>query len=529
MRRAAFVLLLAALVAAPFLLRPRAGPAGPADDTVVVVTPHNEAIRHEYGLGFAAWYRARTGRTVAVDWRVLGGTSDIARLLQGQYAASFRNYWEGRLRRTWSEAVEAGFQNPRLAPGAPEEAGAARAAFLASEVSCGMDVFFGGGIPDFEHQAELGDLAPGGMERLHPDWFGEERLPASYDGTRFRDPQGRWYGSVMSCYGIIYNADAVRRLGFAAPPGRWADLADPRFRGEIALCDPTKSGSMAMAFESVIQQEMHARADRVGPEGQAAAVRAGWLAGLRLIQRIGANARYFTDSSQKPPVDVADGNCAAGMCIDFYGAQQQEAERRRGAPDRVGFVVPPGGTAYFVDPIARLRGAPHPGPAQAFLEYALSLEGQKLWAFRPGTPGGPQEFALRRLPVRKDFYAHAEWKPLRSDPDADPYAPGTQLVYRPEWTGPLFRPMGFIIRVMCEDTHEELARAWAACLAAPEPARSRALAILQDLSTVSYDQASGAIARELASADPTAEVRLARDLAASFRANYAEAEAIAGK
>ncbi|HVW20092.1 MAG TPA: extracellular solute-binding protein, partial [Opitutaceae bacterium] len=426
MRRAAFVLLLAALVAAPFLLRPRASAPGGADDTVVIVTPHNEAIRHEYELGFAAWYKAKTGRTVAVDWRVLGGTSEIARLLQGQYVASFRDYWTRRLGRPWSSAAEAGFQNPRPAASAPAEAGEARRAFLASDVGCGIDLFFGGGIPDFEHQADLGDLVPGGMERLHPDWFGEDALPLTYDGTLFRDPRGRWYGSVMSCYGIVYNADAVRRLGFTAPPGQWADLADPRFRGEIALCDPTKSGSMAMAFESVIQQQMHARADRAGPGGEAAAVRAGWLAGLRLIQRIGANARYFTDNSQKPPVDVADGNCAAGMCIDFYGAQQQEAERRRGAPGRVGFIVPPGGTSYFVDPIALLRGAPHAGPAQAFLEYALSLEGQKLWAFRPGTPGGPREFALRRMPVRKDFYAHAEWKPLRSDPEADPYRPGTQ-------------------------------------------------------------------------------------------------------
>ncbi|HEX3730670.1 MAG TPA: extracellular solute-binding protein, partial [Opitutaceae bacterium] len=412
MRRAAFVLLLAALVAAPFLLRPRQVAPGRADDTVVVVTPNNEAIRHEYELGFASWYRARTGRTIAVDWRVLGGTSEIARLLQGEYAASFRDYWEHRLNRRWSGAAEAGFQNPQLPAAAPEEARAARAAFLASEVGCGIDVFFGGGIPDLEHQADLGNLAEGGMERLHPEWFGEGVLPQTYDGTLFRDPQGRWYGSVMSCYGIIYNRDAVRRLGLATAPAQWADLADPRFRGEIALCDPTKSGSMAMAFESVIQQEMHARADRAGPQGQAAAVREGWRAGLRLIQRIGANARYFTDTSQKPPVDVADGNCAAGMCIDFYGAQQQEAERRRGAPDRVGFVVPAGGTSYFVDPIALLRGAPHEDPAHAFLEYALSLEGQKLWAFRPGTRGGPQEFALRRLPVRKDFYAHAEWKPL---------------------------------------------------------------------------------------------------------------------
>ena len=41
---------------------------------------------------------------------------------------------------------------------------------------------------------------------------------------------------------------------------------------------------------------------------EAQAVREGWIAGLRLMQLIGANSRYFTDTSQKPPIDVAAGS-----------------------------------------------------------------------------------------------------------------------------------------------------------------------------------------------------------------------------
>ena len=179
-----------------------------------------------------------------------------------------------------------------------------------------------------------------------------------------------WFGSVISSFGIVYNRDAIKRLGFAAAPAQWADLGDPRFIGEIALCDPTKSGSITMAFENVIQQQMQAQLPATSSE--AAAVRAGWMTGLQLIQRIGANARYFTDTSQKPPIDVADGDCAAGLCIDFYGNQQAEAVLRRGDSNRVGFTSPVGGTAYSVDPIALLRGAPNRHAAELFLEYALS-------------------------------------------------------------------------------------------------------------------------------------------------------------
>ncbi len=216
------------------------------------------------------------------------------------------------------------------------------------------------------------------------------------------------------------------------------------------------------------------------------------------------------------------------MCIDFYGTQQAEAVRRRGDSDRLGFAAPAGGTAYSVDPIGMLRGAPHPSVARAFIEYVLSLEGQKLWAFRLGVPGGPRDYALRRLPVRRDFYAQADWRALRTDPQLDPYRPGDRLVYRAAWTGPLLRELAFVIRVLCQDTHAPLTQAWRAILRAPEPARSRALAALQDLSAIDYDRARGPIKRALESRDRADEIRLANELGAGFRAQYAAAAGLAG-
>jgi ABC-type Fe3+ transport system substrate-binding protein len=343
----------------------------------------------------------------------------------------------------------------------------------------------------------------------------------------------------------LFNRDSLQRLGVAREPAQWSDLADPRLIGEVGLADPTKSGSVAKAFENIIQQQMQHRL-HAAPADEAAAVRAGWIEGLKLIQLIGANSRYFTDTSQKPPIDVAAGNCAAGLCIDFYGRQQQEAVRRRGGgtgvspvesgdrgrdaratSERLGYVSPVGGSVASVDPIALLRGARNRDVAIAFIEYTLSMEGQKLWNLKPGAPGGPERFALRRMPVRRDFYAHAEWKPLRSDPDDAPFEQREPLVYREAWTGKIFREMAFVIRVMCQDTHAELASAWRAIIAAPEPAKSRALAVLQDLSPIDYERTSQQVHMRLGSKDKVDEVRLAKELGGYFRANYARAEAIA--
>ena len=336
---------------------------------------------------------------------------------------------------------------------------------------------------------------------------------------------------MLSSYGIIFNRDALRRIGFDREPARWEDLADPRFAGEIGLADPTKSGSVAKAFENIIQQRMQARLKQLLSEGatdaETRAVREGWLEGLRLIQLMGANARYFTDTSQKPPIDVAAGNCAAGLCIDFYGRQQQEAVRRRDGSERVGYVSPAGGSVASVDPIALLRGARNPAAAVAFIEYAVSLEGQKLWNFKPGAPGGPQRYVLRRMPVRRDFYAHTEWKLWRSDPEDSPFEQAEPLIYREAWTGRMFREMAFVIRVLGQDTHEELASAWRAIHTAEEPAKTRALGVLQDLAAVGYDRTATEIRTRLGAKDKVEEVRLAKELAAQFRSNYRRAEAIA--
>ncbi len=535
MKRLLVVALLLAIVALPFALRSKRAAVARVEDVVVVITPHNEAIRHEYAVGFARWYRAQTGRTVAIDWRMVGGTSEIARFLEGEYVTAFEQHWVRGLGRPWSTAVQAGFQNGRLPAGAPAAVRAAREEFMASEVGCGIDVFFGGGTYDFERQRLAGRLVDSGVMTLHPEWFEDRSIPGYYGGESYWALDRTWVGTVLSSYGIIFNRDALQRLGVGAEPARWEDLADPRLMGEVALADPTKSGSVAKAFENIIQQQMQRRLvalRREDPAGdgkkqETRAVHEGWSAGLKLLQRIGANARYFTDSSQKPPIDVAAGDCAVGLCIDFYGRQQQEAVRRRAGSERIGYVSPAGGSTFAVDPIGLLRGARHRAVAVAFIEYTLSMDGQKLWNFQPGTPGGPERFALRRLPVRRDFYGQTEWKKYRSDPEESPYEQAEPLEYREAWTGGIFREMAFVVRVMCQDAQAELKQAWRAVQAAPEPVRAQALAVLQDMAAVDYDQVVGVIRGRLGSRNKVEEVNLARELAERFRGNYERAEAIA--
>jgi ABC-type Fe3+ transport system substrate-binding protein len=309
-------------------------------------------------------------------------------------------------------------------------------------------------------------------------------------------------------------------------------LANEKLFNAIALADPTKSGSVAKAFELMIQQQMNQRlaelagseSERPAKDREKQAVIEGWERGLQLLIRLAANSRYFSDAASKVPMDVAYGEAAAGMCIDFYGRFESEAVANKNGQTRLKYTSVVGGTSIGADPIALLRGAPHPELAKQFIDFVLKLEGQKLWDFRVGTPGGPERFALRRLPIRQEFYR----PPLRADmadPEADPYRDAQAFEYHEAWTAPLFSAIRFLVRVMCIDSREELVSARKAI--GRNPVDSPAFQKLLDVSRVRYDIAMQQIRETLRSADRVKEVRLAEELTTYFRNQYREAEQMA--
>lgn len=519
------------IIGIPFVMRPKAEdrlPSGVADH-LVLISPHNEAIRHEFTIAFRRYYREKTGRDVLLDWRVPGGGSEIARYLASEYTAAFRYYWENRLGKKWDAVVSGAFDNPAISlgvdPATDTPVEAARRAFLNSDVGVGIDLFFGGGGYDFIQQAKAGRLVDAGILTMYPEWFNERVIPQNVSGEPFYDAEGRWIGTAISSFGICSNTDSLKRLGVTESPTAWDDLANPALAGQIALADPTQSGSAAKAFEQIIQQKIQEQRVR-SPENEAVAVSEGWREGLALIQRISANARFFTDAASKVPLDVSQGDAAAGMCIDFYGRFQSEAVRRPDGSSRLQYITPPGGSSLGVDPIGMLRGAPHRDVAQAFIAFVLSPEGQKLWNFKVGSPGGPERFALRRLPVRKDFYDAAH-EHDRSDPGINPYVEAKQFHYHEAWTGPLFRVLSLAIRAMAMDTHQEQVEAWQALIAADFP--PQATARFSDLSMLDYQKCREEILPLIKSPDRLKEVQLLRDLSGRLRRQYEEAAALARK
>lgn len=539
--------LIAAVLIAPFALRPSGDErnlANPNAERVVIVSPHSESIQAEFGRAFVEHMRTKHHRTVFVDWRQPGGTSEIARYLQSEYTVRFETLWESKTGQPFTRSIRDAFTNRSLdsearratedgwlsrLPELPENPDdlpvLARALFLNSDISSGIDLFFGGGAYDFGKQAALGTLVPidksgrygpAALAKEHPEWFSDAVIPESAGGEPFRDPEHRWVGTVLSAFGICYNDDVYARLGIGEPPSHWADLSEPRLFGQVALADPTKSGSATKAFEMLIQEQIHLRIEQHG-DSEEEAIPNGWNQAMRLILKISANSRYFTDSSAKVPRDVAQGDAAAGMCIDFYGRTFNEMFQGPGGSSHVHFVAPLAGTSIGADPIGMLRGAPSPELAHLFVEFVLSGDGQKIWNYRPGTPGGPKRFALRRPPIRRDFFTD-ENRRLMSDPDVNPYDLAERFTYRPDWTGSLFSVLRFVIKSACIDPHEEQQLAWETLTKTGMP--TEGVAAFENIEGIDYLSVSERIAPALKTKDKVAEVKLAREVAEIFRKRY---------
>lgn len=286
------------------------------------------------------------------------------------------------------------------------------------------------------------------------------------------DPDQYWIGVALSSFGVVYNRDWLSKLGLPEPTS-FDDMGRPEFAGLVALADPRLSGSITTSMDAILSAY-------------------GWERGWRVLRSMCANTRYYTAASSKPPIDVSQGEAAIGLAIDFYGRGQAQSILRPGQDaheSRVGYVDPPGVVYVDADPVSVLRGAPHPELARRFIKYCLSDEGQALWQFHAktdpraasnpksdaGESMGPLEYELRRMPVRRDFYAAYSGSFIDS---VDPFKLAT--TNKPAgWRSAI----GPILGACAVDTADEQRAAWRAIIAAERDASfpRDVLARMQDM------------------------------------------------
>lgn len=207
------------------------------------------------------------------------------------------------------------------------------------------DVWFGGPDTIFARGAEEGLLAP-----YRPVWA--DAVPETS-----RHPDELYFGAYRSMPVLVYNSEAVSP---EEAPRDWDDLLDPRWRGEILIRDPLASGTMRTMFGMILARS-------VAETGSAEA-------GFDWLRELDAQTKEYV---LNPALMIEKLIRREGL-VTVWDLTDILLQRERGMP--LDFRFPASGTPVIDDSIGLVAGAPHPEPAQAFIDWVGSPEAQRLAA-----------------------------------------------------------------------------------------------------------------------------------------------------
>lgn len=221
------------------------------------------------------------------------------------------------------------------------------------------DLFWASAPDAFEILKRAGRLTP-----LKPRVTGAPDVIAGYP---VNDPDLTYLGFALSGYGFIYNPQYLEEKGLPAPRS-WSGLTAPIYAGHVGISSPSRSGTMHLMVEAILQVY-------------------GWERGWGIWSEIGGNLATVTARSFGVSAGVARGRFGIGPTIDFLA----NPEGMPGAATRFAL---PDETLFVPASIAILTDATNREGAERFVDFVLSREGQTLLL----------DPAIGRLPISPGAY-----------------------------------------------------------------------------------------------------------------------------
>ncbi len=184
----------------------------------------------------------------------------------------------------------------------------------------------------------------------------------SFIAEAYKDPDDRWIGESPLPMVIFYNKKLIEANNMQIPE-KWEDLTKPEWKGKIAYCLPSKSGSSYTQLCTML----------LGHGGK----EDGW----KFIEDLYNNLDgKIVDSSSKCHKMVADGEFFVGLTLEKAAVKYADNAD-------VGFVYPKDGTSAVPDGVALVKGAPNEENAKLFIDFVTSKECQteqsQQWGRRP--------------------------------------------------------------------------------------------------------------------------------------------------
>jgi iron(III) transport system substrate-binding protein len=188
-------------------------------------------------------------------------------------------------------------------------------------------------------------------------------------GSTFKDPEGYWTGFSARLRVIVYNTDKVAD---ADAPRSIFDLADPRWKGQVAIADP-RFGSTSFHVAALYAEVGDDRADD-------------------FFRRLRVNDVEVVDGNSVVRDMVARGVALVGLTDtdDVNVALEAKQPVAMVLPDVNGVGVP-----VMPNMLSLIAGAPHAEEGKRLIDYLLSADVERRLAeseavqipLRPGVPG----------------------------------------------------------------------------------------------------------------------------------------------
>lgn len=184
----------------------------------------------------------------------------------------------------------------------------------------------------------------------------EEDIPnLAHVKEEFRNSEGFGPYLMLDAAALVYDTDVITE-----PPTSWEELWNDDYAGRVNIwAPPSLLGIYLTAISSTLEDEDYTESIE---------------AGVAKLQELAPNVQTFEPNPDEFQ-HILTGQTVIG--IGQNGRGQYYADQSDG---RLGVVIPDEGTAYQINTINMVEGAPHSEAAQTFINYALSSEAQSAFA-----------------------------------------------------------------------------------------------------------------------------------------------------
>ena len=209
------------------------------------------------------------------------------------------------------------------------------------------DLWWGGTGDPYLQAAELGLL-----DAYRPSYLNDLQAWSVRQYAMSGNFVGGFYTSAI---GFGWNEDVLKKKGLPAPKC-WADLIDPRYKGEIETSHPGSSGTGYTIIAGLVQL--------MGED-----------AAFEYLKKLHKNITQYTRSGTAQAKSVAQGEVGIGVSFIFGF----ESERQLGFT-MVKSAAPCEGTSYEIGGIALVKGGKNREAAKRYYDWLMSPAGQSLGA-----------------------------------------------------------------------------------------------------------------------------------------------------